>query len=74
MQAMLKIHHDPILKELQWAMVCQIHDEVIVEGPEESAKDACARVVQLMEHPFEDPLSVALEVEAKVDSSWYKAK
>lgn len=74
MQAMLRIHQDPRLKEMGWEMVCQIHDEVIVEGPEESAETACKIVVELMENPFEMPLSVALEVDAKIDDSWYKAK
>jgi DNA polymerase-1 len=74
MQAMLRIHSHPRLRELGWEMVCQIHDEVIVEGPEESADEAMKLVVDLMEHPFEKPLSVALEVDAKCDTSWYKAK
>lgn len=74
MQAMLRIHVDKRLKELGWEMVCQIHDEIILEGPEESDKEACARVVHLMENPYESPLQVALEVDAKVDTSWYKAK
>jgi len=74
MQAMLNIHKNERLHELGWEMVCQIHDEIIVEGPAESATEACQLVVDLMENPFEAPLSVRLEVDAKVDSSWYKAK
>ncbi|GLE10227.1 hypothetical protein PINS_up022265 [Pythium insidiosum] len=62
------------LRELGWEMVCQIHDEIIVEGPEETVPEAMRLVVELMENPFERPLSVALEVDAKVDDSWYKAK
>jgi DNA polymerase-1 len=74
MQAMLRIHKDLKLKQLGWEMVCQIHDEIILEGPEENAKEACKIVTFLMENPFEQPLSVALEVDAKIDVSWYKAK
>ncbi|KAJ0396513.1 hypothetical protein ATCC90586_006599 [Pythium insidiosum] len=74
MQAMLRIHQNERLRELGWEMVCQIHDEIIVEGPEETVPEAMQLVVQLMENPFERPLSVALEVDAKVDDSWYKAK
>lgn len=74
MQAMIRIHQNPRLRELGWEMVSQIHDEVIVEGPEESADEAMQLVRNLMEHPFERPLSVALEVDAKCDTSWYKAK
>ncbi|KAG7398909.1 serine/threonine protein kinase, CMGC, dual-specificity [Phytophthora boehmeriae] len=74
MQAMLLVHQNPRLRELGWEMVSQIHDEIIVEGPEESVDEAMKIVVYLMEHPFKNPLSVALEVDAKVDDSWFKAK
>ncbi|KAF0714795.1 Aste57867_3682 [Aphanomyces stellatus] len=74
MRAMLNIHRNARMREMGWEMVCQIHDEIILEGPEEHATEACQLTVDLMEHPFEGPLSVRLEVDAKVDSSWYKAK
>ena len=32
--AMVKLHRDPILKELGYKLILQIHDEVILEGPE----------------------------------------
>ncbi|OQS03587.1 DNA polymerase I [Thraustotheca clavata] len=74
MQAMLNIHKNEHLRQLGFEMVCQIHDEIIMEGPQEHAKEACAVMVDLMENPFESSLSVRLEVDAKIDSSWYKAK
>ncbi|KAL3673886.1 hypothetical protein V7S43_001573 [Phytophthora oleae] len=74
MQAMLLVHQNPRLRELGWEMVSQIHDEIIVEGPEESVDEAMEIVVHLMENPFQKPLSVALEVDANVDDSWFKAK
>ena len=74
MKAMLRIHSDQLLNSLGWAMVCQIHDEIILEGPAESSDEACAQVKDLMEHPFVAPLQVSLDVDAKVDESWYKAK
>ncbi|KAL4152440.1 hypothetical protein PRNP1_009370 [Phytophthora ramorum] len=74
MQAMLLVHQNPRLRELGWEMVSQIHDEIIVEGPEESVDEAMKLVIHLMENPFQKPLSVALEVDANVDDSWFKAK
>ncbi|KAF1793617.1 Ribonuclease H-like domain [Phytophthora cactorum] len=71
MQAMLQVHQNPRLRELGWKMVSQIHDEIIVEGPEESVDEAMKLVVHLMENPFQKPLSVALEVDAKVDDSCF---
>ncbi|CEG44529.1 mitochondrial dna polymerase a [Plasmopara halstedii] len=74
MQAMLLLHQSSRLRDLGWEMVSQIHDEIIVEGPEDSVDEAVEIVVHLMENPFENPLSVALEVDAKVNDSWFKAK
>jgi len=60
--------------ELGWKVILQIHDEVICEGPEESHEEAMDIVVGTMERPFEMPLRVKLEVDAKCDVSWFLAK
>ena len=54
----------------------QVHDEVIMEGPKESAERAQQLVVQHMEHPFngQNPLRVALVVDSNVAENWYEAK
>ena len=52
----------------------QVHDEVILEGPEENAKAALARVKKVMEHPLDEDLRIALEVDAKISDNWYDAK
>eukprot|EP01048_Picozoa_sp_COSAG05_P018515 COSAG05_NODE_2722_length_2727_cov_1.532725_3_plen_61_part_00 len=56
----------------------QIHDEVILEGPAESAEEAMALVVGTMGGPVkvdaEHPLRVELAVDAKIGKSWYEAK
>lgn len=31
----------------------QVHDEVILEGPEESSEEALAETVRCMEHPWD---------------------
>ena len=51
-----------------------MHDEVILEGPEENEKQALARVVEVMENPLDNPLKIKLEVDAKVAKNWYDAK
>jgi len=47
---------------------CQVHDEVILEGPSESAEVAKAIVVECMSKPFygTNILKVDLAVDAKV--------
>ncbi len=36
--AMIKLSKNEELKSLGWKLILQIHDEVILEGPKESAK------------------------------------
>ncbi len=74
MMAMLKLHRDARLAELGWKVILQIHDEVILEGPQESHAEAMDIVVTTMENPFQMPLRVKLEVDAKCERSWYLAK
>ena len=38
MMAMLAIGASPVLKELGYTLLLQIHDEVILEGPEATAE------------------------------------
>lgn len=54
----------------------QVHDEVILEGPTESADIAKAIVVECMSKPFDgkNVLKVGLSVDAKCAQSWYAAK
>lgn len=54
----------------------QVHDEVILEGPTESAEVAKAIVVECMSKPFygQNFLKVGLAVDAKCAQNWYAAK
>ena len=70
--SMVKLYHNDKLKELGWKMIHQIHDEVIMEGPEESAEEALAILKQIMENPMDEPFKVALEVDAAICDNWYE--
>ncbi|KAK9839857.1 hypothetical protein WJX81_006741 [Elliptochloris bilobata] len=74
--AMLTIARNERLRDLGWTMLLQVHDEVILEGPKESAEEAQALVVACMERPFagQNPLSVDLVVDSNVADTWYDAK
>ncbi len=74
MAAMLKLWRNERLKALGWRLLLQIHDEVILEGPEESAEEACRLAVADMRLPFDTPLKVELVVDAKIVNNWYEAK
>merc|ERR1711862_542688 len=78
MMAMLKINISPILKRLGWILLMQIHDEVILEGPEETAEEAFEEVLKCMQEPWVfglDPTSVPLLVDGSCCyKDWYSAK
>ena len=78
MMAMNKINNSQKLKDLGWILLLQIHDEVILEGPEETAEEAFKEVVQCMENPWTyglNPTSVPLLVDGSHDcQTWYEAK
>jgi DNA polymerase-1 len=77
--AMLRIDNNQTLKDLGWKLLLQVHDEVILEGPKESAEEAQKIVVECMKSPFGDncstmPLRVELSVDSKYADTWYDAK
>ena len=74
MKAMLKIHGNEALRELGWKLLLQIHDEVILEGPAESEKEAMRLLLEDMTRPFDRELLVALTVDASCADTWYEAK
>ncbi|XP_038973141.1 DNA polymerase I A, chloroplastic-like [Phoenix dactylifera] len=76
MCAMLEIDRNTRLKELGWRLLLQVHDEVILEGPTESAELAKAIVTECMSKPFYGTnfLQVDLSVDAKCAQNWYAAK
>eukprot|EP00257_Ricinus_communis_P007010 XP_002522989.2 DNA polymerase I A, chloroplastic/mitochondrial [Ricinus communis] len=77
MCAMLQISRNKRLKELGWKLLLQIHDEVILEGPTESAVVAKDIVIECMSKPFFNGvniLKVDLSVDAKCAENWYSAK
>ena len=57
-------------------MTKQVDDEVILEGPTDSAEVAEAIVVEGMSKPFHDKniLKIDLSVDAKCAQNWYSAK
>jgi DNA polymerase-1 len=70
--AMVKLYENEELKGLGWRMIHQIHDELILEGPEGQAERAFEIVKSTMEHPLDEDLRVALEVDAKICNNWYE--
>lgn len=78
MMAMNKINKSEKLQRLGWILLLQIHDEVILEGPEETAEEAFEEVVQCMQEPWVFGLkktAVPLLVDGSyTHKNWYEAK
>lgn len=77
MLAMIQIHRCPRLRELGFKLLMQIHDEVILEGPEEHRDEALALVKLHMEKPFNDHenlCDVELSVDGDYAKTWFEAK
>jgi DNA polymerase I len=78
MMAMNKINGNETLRRLGWILLMQIHDEVILEGPEETAAEAFDIVVHCMENPWVNGLAktaVPLVVDGSYQQkTWYDAK
>ncbi len=78
MMAMIKINKSEKLKKLGWILLMQIHDEVILEGPEETSEEAFEEVLKCMQEPWVfglEKTSVPLLVDGShVNTNWYDAK
>jgi len=53
-------------------MLLQIHDELVFEGPDETAEAARAVIAERMEGAY--PMRVPLVVDSGVSKDWYSAK
>mmetsp|Transcript_3849 Transcript_3849/g.4451 ORF Transcript_3849/g.4451 Transcript_3849/m.4451 type:complete len:537 (+) Transcript_3849:1071-2681(+) len=78
MMAMLKINNSEKLKRLGWILLMQIHDEVILEGPEETSVEAFDEVITCMQEPWVyglEETSVPLLVDGSyIHKNWFDAK
>ncbi len=70
--AMIRVHGVLQAQYPQAKLLLQVHDELIVECPEQIAPQICALISKEMEQVAK--LSVPLVAEAKYGKSWYDAK
>lgn len=67
-RAMITLHRRLMEGALRARMVLQVHDELVLEVPEEEMDAARALVLETMENAY--PLSVPLKVAAEVGKNW----
>ena len=69
--AMVAIHNNDRLKELNCYLLLQVHDEVICECPEENAKEVSELLSALMVGAAKDKIRVPMKCDAEVTRVWY---
>lgn len=72
--AMLKLCKSSVLREMGYCLILQVHDEVILEGPQENAHAAKQEVKYIMEKPLASHLKVPLPVSVGSGRTWQDAQ
>jgi DNA polymerase-1 len=70
--AMINLHKALVKEQLSAKMILQVHDELVVEAPEELADETAALVKQVMENAY--TLNVTLKVDTHIARNWGEAK
>ena len=70
--AMIRVANRLEIEGLQARLILQVHDELIVEAPEEEAEQAAAIVTEEMQAAIS--LSVPLVADSSVGKTWYDTK
>ena len=69
--AMIQLNNNPRLKELGFKLLVPIHDEVLVECPEENAKECAELLAQIMSKAAEEILQMPIKCDVAVTKCWY---
>lgn len=69
--AMIAIHNNERLKELDCHLLLQVHDEVICECPEENAKEVSELLSSLMVGAAKEKIRVPMKCDAEITRCWY---
>lgn len=72
--AMIKIHNDERLKELGFRILIPIHDELLVECPEENAVECAERFAKLMSEAPGDKFTIPINCDVEITYRWYGDK
>lgn len=70
--AMIRVYRRLQKENLQARLILQVHDELIVEAPEQEAAQVAALLSEEMEHAVQ--LSLPLTADAAMGKTWYDAK
>lgn len=69
-RAMIAVDRDPLLQELNFQLLLQVHDELVGSAPEEHAQEALDRMIYLMRTAHGMKTAVPLDASGKVADNW----
>lgn len=70
--AMIKLHHALHAKNLRARMTLQVHDELVLECPDDEVRVVAPLVREIMENAY--PLESRLKVDVNVGMNWDQMK
>ena len=69
--AMIAIYKDPRYKELDCHMIITVHDELIMEVPEEHIKEGADLLTETMKRVGHSLINLPMSVDAEISDVWY---
>jgi DNA polymerase I-like protein with 3'-5' exonuclease and polymerase domains len=69
--SMIAIYNSPKYKELDCHMLLTVHDELIMEVPEENVKAGAELLVETMKRVGQELINLPMSVDAEVNEYWY---
>ena len=70
-KAMIKVHNEKTLNDLDFHMLIAVHDELIGECPAEYADQVAERLTDVMKHAAEPDVIVPFKCDPTIEKSWY---
>lgn len=69
--AMIAIYRDPLYKELDCHMIITVHDELLLECPEEHIKEGAELLTSTMKRVGQELIHLPMSVDAECTDVWY---
>ena len=68
---MIQLNNNKRLKELGFKLLVPIHDEVLIECPEENAKECAELLSRIMSNAAEEILQMPIKCDTEITRCWY---
>jgi DNA polymerase-1 len=68
--AMLNLHRELKARKHKASMILQVHDELVIEMPEDEIDTVTPLVIEIMENAYE--LKAPLRADARIGQNWFE--